>query len=346
MTRHEVDLALSEFEYLKSVGGYRTYDVHTNPGDVFSISRGLMEQKVQHLAGPTLLERLDYGPAALRALDFVYQYLPSIVSNSVLERYAGASESLFHKYMGTSHIDVAIGLPALSHPEPLAVYAGFPERTKVWRLGTINPHTVAESEAEKSIDNQISNLGIVGLKFNSNIQHFYPEPSRNPPSIEALLNSVYRYVTERKLFVLFHAGISYVPKQSGSSFEKLHYGVLENFFPTDRPSSFLGDLTTPTIVAHMGHYNLPTIRWDLLDQIIHNHRNVYFDTSGVSSKLVFNFIKKYGYTRVLFGSDMLYFDQPYAVASTYNAIRAAVKPGELPEAIECIFSKNFSTAFA
>lgn len=332
-----------EFLDIKAEKALTYYDVHTNPGDVFDIGSNLKISEEQKLPGPSLLEYLDYSPVALRILGVLFRFFPAYMQNEVAVRYAHASQESFFRAFDEAGIDKAVALPALSDKNPLEIYNQFSDK-RFLRLGTVDIHTLEFGSIQNKIKQQISELGIIGLKFNPNIQRFFPEPNRNTKEVRDKLLEVYRVANEEKLFLLVHGGVSYTPVfKKPNTFEYVTYGELQNFFEDNEEKSYLfSSFSHPVVIAHLGHYNSLKIRYDLWEKIVSQYEHVYFDTCGVSSSIIKKFIRRFGTSRIMFGSDMPYFDTKFAVIAVLRTLKRFYSGDAYRNKVREVFSTNFT----
>lgn len=180
----------------------------------------------------------------------------------------------------------------------------------IYCCGSVHPDAEdAVAEVER-----IYSLGLYGLKFHSEYQHFRPDEERMMP--------VYRKAAELGLFVVFHGGWD-------------PFGTGEIMAAPERFAALAEKLPELRIVAaHLGGMKL----FDRVeDCLAGRYGNVWFDTgvvSGyVSDEQAYRIIEKQGADRVLFGSDCPW-DAPE------NEIALIDRLSLTPEDKEKIFHKN------
>lgn len=157
----------------------------------------------------------------------------------------------------------------------LVVIAGFEEKDgfsisakSLLKLaeGKKNVHVVAGidinygSEYLKQLENWLMNKKIVGIKFNTGYQHYYPYDERCKP--------VYKLCIKHDVPVIFHSGdtlAGYVPDPKVKYAHPIHIDEVATDFPELK-----------IVIAHMGN------PW-LVDcaEVLYKNPNVYADISGL-----------------------------------------------------------------
>ena len=151
---------------------------------------------------------------------------------------------------------------------------------QIFCCGTVHPDAEdAVSEVER-----IASLGLWGLKFHSEYQHFRPDEERMIP--------VYRKAAELGLFVVFHGGWDPFGTED----------VLATPQSFARLAERLPELTI--VAAHLGGMRLFD---DVEDCLAGKFGNLYLDTGVVadfiSDEQLWRIISAQGADKVLFGSD-------------------------------------------
>ncbi|MBR2284426.1 MAG: amidohydrolase [Ruminococcus sp.] len=184
------------------------------------------------------------------------------------------------------------------------------ENDMLYSCGTVHP------DAEDILDEvrRISSLGLCGLKFHSEYQHFRPDEERMLP--------VYRLAGELGLFVVFHGG--WDPFGTGDVLAKPC--TFAHIAPLCPETTF--------IAAHMGGLQMFD---EAEEQLAGRYGNVYLDTGVVSGYIsdgqLLRMIRKQGAERILFGSDVPW-DPPE------NEIAMIKRIGLTAEERELIFRGN------
>lgn len=150
----------------------------------------------------------------------------------------------------------------------------------IFCCGSVHPDAEdAVAEVER-----IASLGLYGLKFHSEYQHFRPDEERMMP--------VYRKAAELGLFVVFHGGWDPLSGEDILARPRCFANLAER----------LPELTV--VVAHMGGIDLFD---EAEDCLAGRFENVYFDTGVVadyiSDEQFCRLVEKQGADRILFGSD-------------------------------------------
>ncbi len=152
-----------------------------------------------------------------------------------------------------------------------------PRFIKFATLHPQDPHI--DEEIKRIVDS-----GISGVKFQPDIQRFYPDDQK-------LMYPVYEKLAEHNIKIMFHVGGEPLPGPDDKSTPSM-IGNLAADFP---------DLTI--IGAHLGGLNM----WDEVYRYLVGRNNVYFESS-----LSYEFIRpdraqriilEHGYEKVFFGTD-------------------------------------------
>lgn len=335
------DELFSAYYRLKQDTGCRFFDVHTHPEEVLGCQLHEEGGNVSFVKEPSLLEKMDFNTLARLVLRFLFKYAPSYIKSEIQKRFSKTDKNRLLSEMKKAGIDMGVIVPV----EPFVSLDKIREKYKDGHfmfLGSIDIKNISVGNLESEIKRQMD-LGIVGLKLHPNIQGFYPEPSLNDEETARKLLLLYQLISKLSLFVLIHAGISYLP--DNNNFKLVEFGRLEKFFKLDGSSSFFDTIKTPIILAHMASYNISQVNYKLIDIIYYKYSNVYFDTAGVSSHVIGTHIERYGSKKVLFGSDSLYFSMLHGVELVLKGIKQSTDDSVFEETVLDIFGKNFSSNF-
>ncbi|MDE5569424.1 MAG: amidohydrolase family protein [Ruminococcus sp.] len=150
----------------------------------------------------------------------------------------------------------------------------------IYSCGTVHPDADDIFQELK----RIKSLGLYGIKFHSEYQHFRPDEERMIP--------VYRKIAELGLFAVFHGG----------------WDPLSSTEILATPKSFANIAKkVPELMIIAAHLGGMLLFDDVEKYIAGKFDNIYLDTgmlSGyISKEQMFRIIKNHGADRVLFGSD-------------------------------------------
>lgn len=146
--------------------------------------------------------------------------------------------------------------------------------------GSVHPDAVdAIEELER-----ISNLGLPGIKFHSEYQHFRPDEERMLP--------IYEKAAQLGLFVVFHGGWDPFGGEEILARPECFAGIAEK----------IPELTI--IAAHMGGMKM----FDEAEELLAGkYQNIYLDTGMaadfISPEQLLRMIRKHGADKILFASD-------------------------------------------
>lgn len=182
--------------------------------------------------------------------------------------------------------------------------------SSIYCCGTVHPDA---DDIFQELE-RIKSLGLYGIKFHPEYQHFRPDESRMIP--------VYRKIAELGLFVVFHAGFDPLSKDEILATPESIAYVAEK----------VPDLTI--VAAHLGGMFL----FDNVEKYIAGkYNNIYLDVSMlsgyVSPEQLLRIIQNHGTDRILFGSDAPW-DNPQNEIDMINSLPLTY------EEKEKIFYKN------
>ncbi len=324
------------FLKVKKENNLITYDTHVHPFDVLGSHKHHQTHPHSTQIPPhSLLERLEYNKFSLSVLKLIFRFVPSIVRQSIRTNFMDACEARLLTEMEESGIDRAALIPVEPFVGALHINEYYTDPCFL-HVGSVNIHALTKEDIAQNIENQINQFSIIGLKLHPNIQGFFPEPDRNQKDLAEKLREVYRIAKEKKLYLLFHGGLSHLLHTNPTT---VQYGFLKNFFAEDETSE-LFSFGIPTIIAHLGHYNLSEFNIPLLKRAS-AHPHILFDTSGTGSRLIKQALEIIGSQKIIFGSDANYFRIKFNVGLVLKAIVSADIPESVEERIQNIFGKNF-----
>ena len=228
----------------------------------------------------------------MRYFDFhAHAFADTIAERAVsgLENTSGISPATdgtfsgLKKIMAENNISSAMILPIATKPSQQTTinnWAAGIMGDGIYCCGTVHPDA---DDALQEIE-RIKQLGLYGLKFHSEYQHFRPNEERMFP--------IYRKAAELGLFVIFHGGWDPFGNGDILATPKSFADIAEKF----------PELTI--VAAHMGGMKLFD---EVEDCLAGKFENVYFDTGVVaryiSDEQAFRIIEMQGSTKILYGSD-------------------------------------------
>ncbi len=322
---------LNRFKEIRSRSGLTFFDTHIHTHEVLGVMGKAGSFSRNYSA--SLLERLNFNNFSLTILGLLFRITPFYIRSEIRKKFPSSEDSLVRALTDAS-IDKATLVPINPNVSPRSLYEDFSSEDFV-RLGSPDFSLSLES-LNQDLEIQLTQYSIVGIKLHPNIQSFFPHPGKNADVLREKLDLIYRFAEKHKLYLLIHGGISYVP--AGGGFELREYGTISNFF--DGGIFFLGKLSVPVVIAHLGIYNESNPRWDLIEKIM-TYPNIYFDTAGVNPKYIERFLKKGGVSKLLFGSDAMYFNIRHSVESVLNVLYRYSKV-DFEKNVISVFSKTYT----
>lgn len=312
MTRDNIKRILGVISNLKKRNGIEIVDTHVHPYDVMGavhyedVKKSYKE--IDYFKSG-ILEKLKYGRIEKIGSRAFFKLFPREVNGIIKSTYTEVNQESLLNEMDCSLVDKSVLLPVEPWLPTKVVGENYNNNERFLILGSIDIHSIQISEIESTVDGFIEKYKIIGLKFHPNLQNFKPQPSQNSSDIAEKLRKIYSVAEKRKLYLLFHGGISNftdsIDPKYGNFQRSRTNAVLENFCDSDGNSE-LFEYNIPIVIAHLGHYGIAWPNYRLIKMIADRYKNVFFDTSGVSLQFIKNVIELISSKRIIFGSDALY----------------------------------------
>ena len=325
MSNIVLDKIFDHISDLKSQG-LKVVDSHVHPYDVMGIVHyNHVSNKYvdRDYARPGILESLGYGKFAKVGQRLFFNLFPGEVEKIIKTTYQNVNEKSSLMEMQGSLVDKAVLLPV----EPWLTTSYVADNCisdRFYLLGSFDIHGVHINDVEDTFNRYIREYKIVGLKFHPNLQNFKPQPSHNSANIREKLKIIYSLAEKNNVYMLFHSGTSFFTNRIDVAYKDFlrskNNALLENFCNDNGESELLGKYNVPIVLAHLGHYGVNNIKYDLIKKIASHYENVYFDTSGTPVDLIHHITKIVTADRVIFGSDALYNRMAFNLAFTYTGI--------------------------
>lgn len=212
------------------------------------------------------------------------------------------------------HIDGFVLLSIATKPTQHLIcnnWAASCKSDHIFPFGSVHP----DGEDVFSELERIKELGLYGIKFHPDYQHFFADEERMFP--------IYRKCGELGLPILFHAGVDPVCPDCVHCSPKAAVKALE------------AAPDTTFILAHLGGNQL----WNEVESMLAgNFENLYFDTAVIGSHmhdddLLYKIIEKHGYDKILLASDC-----PWD--NTEITVQKIKKLGLTPDQEHAVFAGN------
>lgn len=351
MTPEKIKTILDTIRSLKEKEGLRIYDTHVHPYDVM----GVLHYKKYHSADSGrsidisdkfgILEFFKFGKIVNIVSPFYYKFFGSSVHSIIRKMFGGRNTQSILDEMEHSFVDYCTLLPIEPWLTTDFIYNNF-QNEKFLLVGSFDIVNDTLDEIKRKLEVYIHHHKIVGIKLHPNLQGFLPQPSANPPAIKEKLEYIYSQAAENKKYLLFHAGISFFTDKVSEDYMHLERrrdnALLRHFIDEDGNSEILGKYNVPIIFAHLGHFGLSKINYQVLKLIIQRYKDIYFDTSGVSPKMLTDMGNIVTSQRIVFGSDALYNSMRHSVLFTYEGAAKMQNGEKLNDIFFNIFGLNYS----
>lgn len=203
------------------------------------------------------------------------------------------------KIMAQCGIEQSMILPIATKPSQQTAINNWASEImdgSIYCCGTVHPDS---NDIFQELE-RIKSLGLCGIKFHPEYQHFRPNEERMIP--------VYRKIAELGLFVVFHGGFDPLTKDEILATPKRLACVAEK----------VPELTI--VIAHLGGMLL----FDEVEEYIAGrYGNILLDTAMlngyISPEQLFRIIRTHGADKVLFGSDLPW-DNPQNEIDLINSL--------------------------
>lgn len=320
------------------------YDTHIHPEEVLGGNKKYVCDSCHHTHVPSLLERLDFAPFSLRILRALFFYAPKYIISEIRKKYDHDTD--IGKELEKAGIERGVIVPVA----PINNCRDFLSRHTsdcFIPLGSLDIKNIVKENIQTELQFLVDTHHIKGVKLHPNIQEFYPCPYRNDDELQEKLLVYYKAINELGLYVLIHGGISYThPDTNQEQFQETNFGSWQNFFDKsdDKEKSFFSLIQTPIVVAHLGHYNLTSVDFSSYKKILETYTHLYFDTAGVGSHVIKEYLEKtgeLGLSRLVFGSDALYFDIQASIDRVIFSLEEKVKEISLEKKVALVFGETF-----
>ncbi|KKQ55791.1 MAG: hypothetical protein US74_C0023G0017 [Parcubacteria group bacterium GW2011_GWA2_38_13] len=336
----EFNKAIDIIRSLKDKEGLKIYDSHVHPFDVMgAMSPEIRLNDNNFELRPTLIDKLKFNRTANILMRSASIVAPRFIENSVKEIYKKCSPEILLNEMDNSYVDVATLVPVCPWVTIDEIYKYYRNDRYIY-LGSIDIQSINEKDIESEIERQVTQYNIKGLKLHPNLQGFYPQPSHNDEIIESKLKKIYDIVSNKRLYILFHAGYTNLFSKN-KSYRKKDYALLKNFIKNDGGSEIFENYSFPIVLAHLGNYAKIFKDRSIIELIMKRYSNIMFDTSGIDTPTIKWFLQNCGSTRLLFGSDAYYHNMKSSIGLCLECITRAVSKEKIEESISNIFCRNF-----
>lgn len=346
---------LVELLAIKKQLGFKIVDTHFHPRDVMGIVNSTTSQTtlpangadqccVHEESGP--LEIFKYDRLAKVGTDIAFRYLPGFIMSTIRQTYSRYSRKAFDAELEFCEIDNVCLLPIAPWATTESIGEAYMGDPRFYILASIDIHKTPAEAVPKLLNEYESKYHIVGIKLHPNLQGFHPTPSKNQPEVARTLIAIYEECSRRNLYMHFHAGSSFytakVDPSFGSSPRSHDFGRFENFFTDDGGSEIFGRYACPILIAHLASYGVWEADTQLIQRAIKLHSNLFFDTSGVSPRIISKFIKEVGWKYLVFGSDGPYNRIAYNLIFLWKGLKdAGLSDSERVEAIPHIYGETY-----
>lgn len=222
---------------------------------------------------------------AERAMDSL-KHTAEISDNADIRKISPCTDGTLNglkKIMAECGIGKSMILPIATKPSQQTAINNWASQImddSIYCCGTVHPDA---DDIFQELE-RIKSLGLYGIKFHSEYQHFRPNEERMIP--------VYRKIAELGLFVVFHGGFDPMSKDEILATPESFADIAEK----------IPELTI--VAAHLGGMLLFD---DVEKYIVGKFDNVYLDTGilsrYISQEQLFRIIRTHGVDKILFGSD-------------------------------------------
>jgi hypothetical protein len=303
---------------------FKFYDVHVHPFDIISPTCHYGSRS--NHSKVSALSKAKNSALTIKALDLDSRNfsktiedprhkLAKIIGSRRL--YSQVGPTVFEHQMKLSGIDRALLLPVaplqgsidIQMQKILEIF-GTNDR---FLLGGSVPNTIETTNINHFIREQVNQFNIKAIKIHPNITNINLMSPHGKKRVESILETCGHF----RLPIIVHGGRSPIISDRKAS----EHGCLKNFKDIN-----WGLSTAPVIIAHGGlfgcdigeieHEVLP-----ILQKLISKHSNIMIDISGIDFAPLFVLLKQIDHSRILFGSDALYYKQWAMIVKLTHALK-------------------------
>lgn len=349
MFKFKIKEILNKVEACKKDFGFDIVDTHIHPYDVMGVvhySDKFIKHESEDYLSPGILEILNYGSLEKIGSKLYFDLFPKNILSMIKESYSGVNQDRILDEMKCSLVDKSVLLSLDPWTPSSLVCENYNNKDKFYILASIDIHKIDLDDIEPLIISYKKNYKIVGLKLHPNLQNFKALPSLNDYLIRLKLEKIYEVVSRNNLYILFHGGISNYTKEINNKYGYIERsktnGLLINFCNQDGKSELFEKYDFPVIIAHVGHYGIANPDFEIVKKLSDRYKNIFFDTSGVSPKVIERSLEVINSDRIIFGSDGLYNKMAYNVAYLFlSTCKISHNLNSLSSNLKNVFSENY-----
>jgi predicted TIM-barrel fold metal-dependent hydrolase len=303
---------------------YKFYDVHVHPFDIISptcnYKSGSNHSKISALrnaknSAPTI-EALDLDSKNFsKTIQDPKNKLTSIIASRRL--YSHVGPTVFEHQMNLGGIDKALLLPVAPPQGPVdeqmkKILEIFGRNNRFLFAGSV-PNTIETKNISHFIEEQVNQFDIRAIKIHPNITNINFISPAGKEKVERILETCGHF----RLPIIVHGGRSPILNDIKAS----ENGCIKNFENIN-----WGLSTEPVIIAHGGLFgcDLQEIEHEalpVLQKLLSKHSNVMIGISGIDFAPLFAILKQIDPSRILFGSDALYYKQWAMILKLTHALK-------------------------
>jgi hypothetical protein len=256
---------------------------------------------------------------------------------SFTSAYQHIGRRVLLEHMGLARISVALLLPVAPRDGPvedqMTTLHGLHGGDERFPLGYSVPNSIPNSEVARDVEAASAAHDVKAVKLHPNLSGIDFQSVQGMERVESILEACGR----ARLPLIVHGGLSPILDDERAS----RHSVLQNLQRVD-----WGRCTEHVVIAHCGVFGFGAEEngaqsIPLLRRILSRHDNVLVDTSGLSFEVLVQMLRSLDQTRIVFGSDALYFSMWQAVVTLLRALETVGSP--LEESFAQITSRNART---
>lgn len=303
---------------------YKFYDMHVHPFEI--IYDAFKYEKYPSDDGLYCLSNQRYSEPVVGDMDLLCEHAScntkmqdSKLSNLIgLRRiYCHIGPKIFEAHMKLSGIDEILLLPVAQSEEQIdfqmrglkSIFGSKPN----FRFGYSVPNSIQNCEIINYLKEKMKIHEIEAIKLHPNITEIDLGTTSGKERVENILAACGHF----QLPLIIHGGRSPLLKNK----EAFDYGHLKKF------KDINWDITSaPVILAHGGLYGCDLQEADkevlpLAKKFISKHANVFIDVAGLDFPVLINLIRQIDSSRIVLGSDSLYYHQWATVVKLIHALK-------------------------
>ena len=305
---------------------HRLFDCHAHPFDIFSSKINYSQNSGDHnlySADNSVFAPIKISSVRLQEIPEAQKIINPVLKETFLKMkikslYSHTGSRVFYDHMEISGIDKVLLLPIADslqsiHYQMKSISEMF-EKGPAFVIGTSIPEDLSNEQISDFVKEMIHVFDIKAIKIHLTIANIDLSSSGGKERLETILTSCETF----GLPLIIHGGYNEImtnPETAG-------YGLITHLKNVDWRIS-----KSTVVIAHSASYgcdcdDIENNILPLLIKMLHEHDNLMVDVSGLEFAQLTLILRNIDKSRIVFGSDALYFPQWSAVVKLLHSLFA------------------------